>query len=362
MKKFNIYYRRDGRYEGRILKGNKKNGRRNFQYFFGHTKEEVKEKMMKACCSEISYKKCSLTVFELYQEWYLSIQHRVKASTAANYQMKANKHIIPTFGKKRIDAVSDSDIYTFIDVKRKQGLSIRYITDIIILIKSIFKYAVKVYHIFNPMNSIVLSRKKRPEIQLLNEREQAKLEKYIVKNPNNTTLGVALSMSTGIRIGELCALQWKDIDFFKGVLNIKKTIQRIQCSNGETKTKLIITEPKSEFSKRDIPIPDFMMEFLKKFQGKPEHYILSNKGKPVEPRTMQYRFAKLLQNVQVPSIHFHALRHMFASNCVKLNFNIKFLSEILGHSSVEITLNRYVHSSFEQKVEYMNRLKFNSKN
>lgn len=357
MEKFNIYRRQDGRYEGRISKGKRRNGKRSFQYFFGHTKDEVKEKMVKVRRFENSHEECSRTVSELYQEWYLSIQHRVKASTAANYEMKANRHILPTFGKKRIDAISDSDIYTFMDVKQKQGLSNRYVADIIILMKSIFKYAVKIYHIFNPMNSVVLPKKKIPEIQILDEKEQAKLEQYIAKNPNSTTLGVALSMSTGIRIGELCALQWKDIDFSKRMLTIRKTIQRIQCSNEKTRTKLIITEPKSESSKRNIPIPGFMIEFLKKFQGKSEHYVLSNKDKPVEPRTMQYRFAKILKNVQVPSVHFHALRHMFASTCVKLNFDIKSLSEILGHSSVEITLNRYVHSSFEQKVEYMSRLK-----
>lgn len=313
--------------------------------------------MTKVRCLEKSCEECSLTVSELYQEWYLSIQHRVKKSTAANYEMKASKHILPTFGKKRIDAVRDSDIYTFMDVKQKQGLSNRYVADIIILMKSMFKYAVKIYHIFNPLDSVVLPKKKMPEIQILNEKEQAQLEQYIAKNPNSTTLGIALSMSTGIRIGELCALQWKDIDFSKCVLTIRKTIQRIQCSNGKTKTKLVITEPKSESSKRNIPIPEFMMEFLKKFQGREEHYILSNKDNPVEPRTMQYRFAKILKNVQVPSVHFHALRHMFASTCVKLNFDIKSLSEILGHSSVEITLNSYVHSSFEQKVGYMSRLK-----
>ena len=357
MEKFNIYHRQDGRYEGRISRGKHRNGKRSFQYFFGRTKDDVKEKMAKVRRFEKSYEECSRTVSELYQEWYLSIQHRVKASTAANYEMKVNKHILPTFGKKRIDAVSDSDIYTFMDIKQKQGLSNRYVADIIILMKSIFKYAVKIYHIFNPLDSVVLPKKKMPEIQILSEKEQAKLEQYIAKNPNSTTLGIALSMSTGIRIGELCALQWKDIDFSKCVLTIRKTIQRIQCSNGKTKTKLVITEPKSESSKRNIPIPEFMMEFLKKFQGREEHYILSNKNKPVEPRTMQYRFAKILKNVQVPSVHFHALRHMFASNCVKLGFDIKSLSEILGHSSVEITLNRYVHSSFEQKVEYMSRLK-----
>lgn len=357
MERYNIYYRQDGRYEGRISRGKRKNGKRIFQYFFGHTRDEVKDKMAKVRHLEAIHEECSLTVDELYQEWYQSIRHRVKESTAANYDMKANKHILPIFGRKRIDAVSVGDIYSFMESKQHEGLSNRYISDIMILMKTIFKYAVRVYRIFNPMEGIVLPKRKNSEIKILDEEQQSKLERYIALNPNRTTLGIALSMSTGIRIGELCALQWKDIDLKKRILTVRKTVQRIQCRDGLRKTKLVITEPKSESSKRSIPIPEFMIDFLSKFQGKSEEYILSGKEKTIEPRTMQYRFAKILKNVKLPSVHFHALRHIFASNCIKLGFDVKALSEILGHSSVEITLNRYVHSSFDQKIEYMSRLK-----
>jgi len=95
---------------------------------------------------------------------------------------------------------------------------------------------------------------------------------------------------------------------------------------------------------------------LKKFKGKDSDYIISGKEKPIEPRAMQYRFQKILKNVNLPSVHFHALRHIFASTCIKLGFDVKALSELLGHSTVELTLNRYVHSSFEQKIKYMERL------
>ena len=98
------------------------------------------------------------------------------------------------------------------------------------------------------------------------------------------------------------------------------------------------------------------MGYLLKFKGGDNDFLLTGTEKPIEPRTMQYRFRTILKNAKLPSVHFHALRHMFASNCVKLGFDIKALSELLGHSSVEITLNRYVHSSFEQKKEYMKRI------
>lgn len=163
-------------------------------------------------------------------------------------------------------------------------------------------------------------------------------------------------MTTGIRIGELCALQWRDIDFEKRILTVRKTIQRIQCPTETSKTKLIITNPKSESSQRKIPIPDCIMGFLRRFKGNDEDFLMTGTAKPLEPRAMQYRFQTILKNAKLPSVHFHALRHMFASNCVKFGFDVKALSELLGHSSVEITLNRYVHSSFEQKQEYMKRL------
>lgn len=357
MRKFNIYHRKDGRYEGRLYRGKRRDGRRQFQYFFGRTRDEVVRKMAVISDNTANRCECSLTIAQLFEEWYHAIKHRVKESTAANYIMKANKHILPKFGEISVSALTATAINIFIEAKMEQGLSPRYVADIIILMKSIYKYAANTYHIANPLSGVSLPRKKSPEIRLLDSDEQKALQQYIGKNPNRTTLGIALSLHMGIRIGELCALQWSDIDIKKRILTVRKTMQRIQCPQGNTRTKLVITEPKSESSKRIIPIPEFLLDILKIFSGNANEFVLSGRIKPIEPRTMQYRFSKLLKNVKLPSIHFHALRHMFASNCVKLGFDIKALSEILGHSSVEITLNRYVHSSFEQKIEYMKLLK-----
>ena len=354
----NVFKRVDGRYEGRIPRGKKKNGKRKFQYILARTKEEVVSRINDIRKNEECHDRCNKTTTIVFNEWFKSIQYQVKESTQVNYKMKANKHILPYFGEKSIDSIVQDDIYAFIADRRKKGLSDRYITDIIILMKVIFKFAVRTYNIFNPMVGIALPKRKNAEIQLLDKAEQGKLQSYIAENQNLGTLGTALSYSTGIRIGELCALQWKDIDLEKRILTVSKTMQRIQCKNGANKTKLIITDPKSDSSKRKIPIPECMMSFLCKFKGKANEYVVSGSENPVEPRTMQYRFCKILKNANLPSVHFHALRHIFASTCVKLGFDIKSLSELLGHSSVEITLNRYVHSSFEQKQEYMKKISF----
>lgn len=351
----NIYLRKDGRYESRIPNG-KKDGKRTFLYVLARTKEQCIEKVNAIRQRNKPQGYCSMTVSELFAEWHRSILHCVKESTAANYTMKANKHILPALGGLTVSAITADHVYTFIADKQKAGFSPRYIADIVILMKSIFKYAVRTYKIFNPMDGIVLPKKKSPEIQLLDDTEQKTLQHYIAAHQNRSTLGTALSMTTGLRIGELCSLQWRDIDLEKRILTVRKTMQRIQSPTATSKTKLVITDPKSESSRRQIPIPDCMMIFLLKFKGKDEEYLLTGTEKPIEPRAMQYRFRTILKNAKLPSVHFHALRHIFASNCIKLGFDVKALSELLGHSSVEITLNRYVHSSFDQKREYMKRV------
>ena len=176
---------------------------------------------------------------------------------------------------------------------------------------------------------------------MLDSKEENQLRQYLASHSDRTTLGIIVSMYTGVRIGELTALQWQDVDLKKRILTVRKTLQRIQCQDGVTKTKLVITEPKSESSKRKIPIPAHVIPLLLKFQGNKNEYLISGKETPTNS----------------PLVNFHSLRHMFASRCIRLGFDVKALSEILGHSSVEITLNRYVHSSFEQKIEYMSRLK-----
>ncbi len=336
MENFNIYYRQDGRWEGRIYKKNEE-GKRKYQSFFGRTREEVIEKM--TIFNPVQpYKSCLLTFGEIFTEWLQSIRHRVKESTLANYLVKWEKHIIGNFGDMTVTSILPSKIYEFIAQKQDAGLSNRYITDILVLIKSIFKFASNTYSIQNIMTGIAMPKKKAPEIKLLDDKQQCRLQEYFSTHKNNMTLGMALASVTGLRIGELCSLQWKDIDFKKRVLTVSKTIQRIKGKNGSNKTKIVITEPKSETSKRKIPIPECIMEFLEQFRGDDEEYICSGNQKPVEPRKMQRHFVKVLKNVDLPSIHFHALRHMFATKCVKLGFDIKTLSEILGHSNIKITI------------------------
>ncbi len=335
----NVYLRKDGRYEGRVFLDTS-GSKRKYHAFFGKTHDEVIAKMKKYQIDLISKTQIQKTFTEVYEEWFGTVTIRIKESTAANYILKADKHILPFFGQKCICKITNDDIYDFIRRKQQENLSNRYITDILVLMKSIFKYAYKTYKIDNIMDGIVMPKKHRVEIRILNDDEDKKLCDILAQKNDLTSIGIYLSRVTGLRIGELCALKWGNIDIEQGIISVTKTLQRIQVKNGICKTKLILAEPKSESSKRKIPIPKCVLELLKNNRGDNDNYILSNKKKPIEPRTIQYRFAKILKNGNLPSIHFHAIRHSFATNCIKLGFDVKALSEILGHSNVNITLDR----------------------
>ena len=220
----NLYLRKDGRYESRVPNGKKADGKRAFLYVLARTKEQCIERVQAIHRQHRPQGYCTLTVAALFSEWHRSILHRVKESTAANYTMKADKHILPAFGNMAVSNLTANQIYDFIAEKQKAGFSPRYIADIVILMKTIFKYAVRTYRIFNPLDGIVLPKRKSPEIQLLDEAEQKTLQQYIGTHQNRSTMGTALSMTTGLRIGELCPLQWRDIDLEKRILTVSKTM------------------------------------------------------------------------------------------------------------------------------------------
>ena len=355
-----VYQCKDGRWEARQSLGKNENGKRQSKSFYGKTEEEAKEKMQTANIYNGTLAVTGMSVSDLCSEWLKIVSNRVKVSTLANYRMKLNKHITPYFGAFMCNDVTSKLVYIFIDEKLKSGLSARYVTDILVLLKSVFKYAFREYNIRNPLEGVVMPKCEKPDVKLLNPDQQNTLKKYIDKNLTLTTLGIALALTLGLRLGEVCGLQWQDIDLEKRILNVRRTVQRVATPNGDNKTELMVLKPKSESSIREIPIPDTIVAMLKKFENKPEIYILSGKETPLEPRTMQYRFAIILKNVDLPSVTFHSLRHAFATSAVELGFDIKTLSELLGHSKVEVTLNRYVHSSIDRKRTCMELMKWSA--
>lgn len=198
----NLYLRKDGRFESRIPNGKRSDGKRSFLYVLARTKEQCIERVQAICQKNRPHGTCNLTMTDLFYEWHHSILYRVKESTAANYIMKAEKHILPAFGGLPVGDITSDHIYAFIAEKQQADFSPRYIADIVILMKSVFKYAVRTYQIANPLDGIVLPKKKQAEIQLLDEAEQKTLLQYIGQHQNRSTLGVTIALTGGLRIGE----------------------------------------------------------------------------------------------------------------------------------------------------------------
>lgn len=243
-----------------------------------------------------------------------------------------------------------------------QGYAFKTARDIFCVIKSIIKYANRNGFYCNCDLSSISIKSAKEEVQTLTVFEQKKLCYYLESNVQNRNLGILLCLYTGIRIGELCALKWSDINLKERVLSINKTMMRISnnCSSDcDCKTQIIITSPKSDDSVRQIPIPRYIVGIMKNLKSKDDAYLLTGSADEyIEPRNMQYYFKTVLKKCGIRDVKFHTLRHTFATRCVESGFEIKSLSEILGHSSIKITLDRYVHSSMALKRKNMDKLKF----
>lgn len=356
-KGLNIYKRRDGRWEGRYRSGFTPDGKVKYSSIYGKSYSAVKEQIEKKRAEYSNGAECSCksTVGEIIEMWLEDVKNKVKTSTLANYEMKLNKHILPYFSGIRYEKLTADNLNVFISHKTDEKLSAKYIADIVVLLKSAARFAQRRYGYVNRIDSVTLPKSdKKPDSRLLSGTDQAKLKAALTSDPTCSNVGILLSAATGIRIGELCALKWENIDLEKRILTVKQTVQRVMIKGGGT--RLMVTSPKSASSEREIPLPDFILPYLENIKSDNGCYLLSASSKIIEPRTMQYRFKSVLKRADLPYVNFHALRHMFATSCIALGFDVKTLSEILGHSSVQITLNRYVHSSMERKMSCMKLL------
>ncbi len=317
-------------------------------------------------CETLSNK--TILYNDVLDAWLQSAKINIKESTYSRYFHLIDTHIRPYLGKYPLSKISTQIVEGFIEkqlnygrLKSRGALSPKTVTDILAIVKSSMEYAK--YNNLNVMCNLgkLTVKKKDREMRVLSRAEQEALIRTLLQDMDSCKFGILLSLYTGIRIGELCALQWDDICIESSTLKVRKTMQRIQNTNidAEAKTKVIITEPKSQCSIREIPLPQFIINIAKQFQNNPQAYILSGEEtKYVEPRTMQNRFKSFIVQSGIDDANFHALRHTFATRCIEVGFELKSLSEILGHANVNITLNRYVHSSFDLKFSNMNKLSF----
>lgn len=365
----NIYKRKDGRWEARYIKSYE-NSKAKYGYIYAKSYREVKSKLLNKKSTLIYSDKVFSKEKKKFDYWldeWLSIsKSRVKESTYIKYFNSIENHIKPILGNRNIIDLTTSEVELFISDKlsrgnlnTNKGLSPKTVSELLIIIKDTVKYAKSEGINIKCQFDRITIKKNAYEMRVLSTEEQKRLISTLLNNTDKYKMGILICLFTGIRIGELCALKWRNISLIDRTLKIDKTMQRIQYADDKesTKTHIIITDPKSEAANRIIPLQDSLVDILRHLVSKPESYILTGSSKSyVEPRTMQNRFKIYLQESNIDDANFHSLRHTFATRCIEMGFDVKTLSEILGHSSVKTTLDKYVHSSMNLKRNNMNKL------
>ncbi|MCI8667346.1 MAG: site-specific integrase [Dorea sp.] len=306
-------------------------------------------------------------------QWLENSKIRVKESTYVKYVNLTANHILPLLGDIEAERLTTDTIEQFVQSrlnagnKQGKGLAEKTVKDLLIVLKDICRYAA-LCDVYIPCRfELIRIRGNENEIQVLDKQTQFQLERFLMKDVYNLKkTGILLSLCMGLRLGEICALRKGQILYKDGILQVRSTMQRIQNFNAEVdwkgrenrKTRVIITSPKSACSVRDIPMPEFMVERLKRLKTSADDvFVLTGTSKKfVEPRTYENVFKRYLMECNMDIVNFHALRHTFATRCIEKGFDVKTLSEILGHANVNITLNRYVHSSMEQKRKWMSEM------
>ena len=290
--------------------------------------------------------------------WKEEKKQFVKKSTFAAYSLIIETHLLPTFGN--LNAITEKDVQIFVLHKLNGGLSQKTIKDMLIVLRMILKYgAKKNYCVYAPIDVIFPTDRERQELEVLSITNQKKIMRYVENNFTFRNLGIFICLSTGIRIGEICALTWDDIDTVNGVIHIRKTIQRIYIRDNNIRhTELMIDTPKTSTSIRDIPMTKDLLLVLKPLRKvvNENYFVLTNDSKPTEPRTYRNYYKKLLIQLEIPPIKFHGLRHSFATRCIESHCDYKTVSVILGHSNISTTLNLYVHPNYEQKKKCLDKM------
>ena len=363
----NIYKRKDGRWEARYIVGRYVNGRAKYRSVYAWSYSEVKKKrqdeMLKMADMDYEGQPKAGTVESVAKAWIRDSTHKWKKSTKCRYQEKLDIYILPHFGKREFSDISTAEVESFISMIQTEGIPGRKpvcagtARSVLTVLKQIRLHALKMDHQvrFNPECIVVRSQK--AEITIFSEAEEKKLVAELKSDTDETAAGFLTCLFTGIRVGELCALNCDNIDLDDGVIHIRATMQRLpDQSGGDKKTRVTIDKPKSECSIRDIPINKDLLEVLRRFY-KPGAFLLTgDKEKFIEPKTMENRFKSILKKCGLKPVDVHSTRHTFASRCIERGMDPKTLSEILGHANVATTLNTYVHSNKKSKEDGVNML------
>lgn len=298
------------------------------------------------------------TIREIALAWKEDKQRYVKQSTYAAYALILENHIMPVFGE--CEALSEELVQEFVLQKLDSGLSTKTVKDILIVLKMVMKFGVK-----NEWMNYCEWDIKYPTIDTTKEMEvltianHKKILDFIKQNFTFRNLGIYISLTTGLRIGEICGLKWSDMDSVKGTITVNRTIERIYILEGDHKhTELVTNTPKTKNSCREIPMSKELLAMVRPLKKvvPPDYYVLTNEVKPTEPRTYRNYYYRLMKHLDIPRLKYHGLRHSFATRCIESNCDYKTVSVLLGHANITTTLNLYVHPNMEQKKRCITKM------
>ena len=291
------------------------------------------------------------TFSKVAELWKADKKQYVKKSTYAAYCLLIQSHLLPEFGNR--NDIGEGIVQDFVNRKLALGLSQKTVRDILVVLKMILRYGGKHGLMeLHQFDIVFPTERERQDIEVLTITNQRQLMTYVKEHFTFLNLGIFICLNAGLRIGEVCALQWDDIDVTVGVIRVNKTIQRIYLVDGEEKyTELIVDKPKTKNSLREIPMTRDLQALVRPLKKivRGDFYVLTNAANPTEPRTYRSYFNKLQKELGLPKMRFHGLRHSFATRCIESKCDYKTVSVLLGHSNISTTLNLYVHPNLEQK-------------
>lgn len=357
----NIYKRKDGRYEGRYVIGKKPDGRTKFGYVYSRSFHEVRTALLLKRTSLVQNKGYAAlgrtTLSEWVEKWMKeTLTGTIKPSSWQTYRNLCTRHILPCLGDMDITLITPAAVQAFVFEMQEKGLSASITKGAYRLLSAALRYAVEEGLIRkNPCKRIRFQPDAQKEARVLNSQEQKK----ILQATDSEHLYAVLGLYTGLRLGEICALKWTDIDWNKSSITVRRTVQRIAQFNSKDgrKTILSIGTPKTYRSYRTIPIPAFLLRKLNELLSESQSdFVFGKHDHVADPRTIQRRFARFVDRLSLKGVHFHTLRHSFATRLLELGTDIKTVSILLGHSSVRTTLDVYAHSLLEQQQNAIDRL------
>lgn len=347
----NIFKRKDGRWEARYVKEIALDGTKKYGSVYAKTYREVKARQQMCINEPLTFgNKTNLTINEVMTEWLYESKNQLKISSYQKYNTIFTNHISDQIGELPIKYLTSQIITQFTDNLLSEELSRETVNLVLIVLGMGLSYAKERYKVSIPEIHLLKTAKSKTEA--FSEAEQQILVQYLLSQNDIFSFGILLALYTGLRIGEVCALKWEDIT--DNTIHICKTMQRLKNSDGVT--EVMILPPKTDSSDRVIPIPAVLKTIIEQHRQGSGYILARSNGKFTEPRLLQNKFAKILAECGIEKTNFHTLRHTFATRCIESGVDVKTLSELLGHSDVKTTLNRYVHSSFELMQKSIDKL------